>query len=116
MRANLLLTMENLTFDESHPLFEDVLKGVTDIVDTIAYGVKYDSSSVDVQEPNGEWINIPRMDWLMELRPALAFFEHVEYYEECAKVQALINTLEAEPTVESIVKSINDDYSTSHGA
>ena len=100
MRAKLLLTMENLTFDESHPLFPDVLKGVTEIV----------------QEPNGEWINIPRMDWLMELRPALAFFEHVEYYEECAKVQDLIVKLEAEPTVESIVKSIQDDYSSSHDA
>ena len=115
MKAKLLLRM-NQTFDESHPLFPEVLKGVTEIVDAIAYGVKHDYSSVDVQEPNGDWINIPRMDWLFELRPALAFFEHVEYYEECAKVQKLITTLEAEPTVESIVKSIQDDYSSSHDA
>lgn len=106
----------SLTFDESHPLFPEVLKGVTEIVDGIAYGVKYDYSSIDAQEPNGDWINVPRMDWLSELRPALAFFEHLEYYEECARCRDLIKKLEAEPTVESIVKSINDDYSTSHDA
>ncbi len=70
----------NLTFDEFHPLFPEVLKGVRDIVSAIAYGVKYDYSSVDVQEPNGEWITIARMDWLQELRPAIAFFEQIEYY------------------------------------
>lgn len=108
--------MENLTFDESHPLFPEVLKGVREIVSAIAYGVKYDYSSVDVQEPNGEWINIPRMDWLYELRPAIAFFEHVEYYEDCADVQKLVQQLEAEPTIESIIKSIKDDNTPPHDA
>lgn len=106
----------NLTFNEDHPLFPSVLEGVREIVSAIKYGIKYDYSSVDVQEPDGEWITILRMDWLNELRPALAFFEHVEYYEDCAEVQQLVEKLESEPSVESIIKSIADANSTPHDA
>ena len=105
----------NQIFNESHPLFDEVLKGVREIVSAIQFGLKYESSSIDVQEPGGEWIVVPRMEWLQELRPALLFFEQVEYYEDCAQVQSCIRQLELEPTIESLIKSITkDDDSASH--
>ena len=106
----------NQIFNEDHPLFPEVLKGVREIVSAVQFGLKYESSSVDVQEPGGEWLNIPRMDWLNELRPALLFFEQVEYYEDCAQVQDCIRQLELEPTIESLIKSITNDDSSSHDA
>lgn len=110
----LILPTMNLTFDESHPLFNEVLKGVRDIVSAINYGVKYDYSSVEVQEPTGEYITILRQDWMMELEPALAFFEHVEYYEECAQVQQLIQKLSSAPSISDIIESVKDAHSSSH--
>ena len=104
------------TFDDS-PLYPTVLEAIRSIVSAIEYGVKYDLPSVDVKEPDGGYITLPRQSWKRELKPAVSFFEIHELYEDCATCVRLIKTLESEPSVEQIlrqIKDFTDDNSTSH--
>ena len=95
---------------DSHPLFPTILEAIRAIVSAIEYGCKYDLPSVEVKEPTGEYLELPRQTWKNELAPAIAFFEKHELYEDCALCKQLIDKLNAEPSVEQILRQITDHY------
>jgi len=107
------------TFDDSHPLFDIVVEGVRKVVDAIAYAIENDLPSVDILDPEGDYNTIRRVNFMSELKPALAFFKGIEYYEDCAVIHNLLTIMENEPNVEQIIRTITDSYndnSTSHDA
>ncbi len=97
------------TFDpDNDPLFHTVVEAVQRIITSIEYGIQFNEGSIEIEEPSGNYITLPRVQWKQELQAALGFFEESEYYEECARCQKCIKTLEAEPTVDQIIRQISD--------
>jgi len=93
----------------SNPLFEPIIDAIRRIVTSIEYGIQFNESHIEAEEPTGNFINIPRVQWVRELQIALEFFEVHEYYEDCARCQKLIDELKAEPTIEQIIRQISDN-------
>lgn len=90
------------------PLFYTVLEAVQRIVTSIEYGIQFDENSIEVEEPSGNHFDLFRTQWKTELQVALKFFEQYEYYEDCERCRKAIETLDAEPTVEQIIRQISD--------
>ncbi len=90
------------------PLFYTVLEAVQRIVTSIEYGIQFDENSIQIDDPSGYPLELPRHEWLGELKVAIAFFQEHEHYEDCARCKTCIDTLEAEPTVEQIIRQISD--------
>ena len=97
--------MENLT---SNPLYDSVLESIRKIVGSIEYGVQFNESSVDIDTPDGDTIDLPRYSWKRELQAAVYFFEKSECYEDCALCIKLIEKLDNEPTIEQIIRQVSD--------
>jgi hypothetical protein len=93
----------------SNPLFDTVLDAVRRIVTSIDYGLQFNEHNIEVEEPTGNHITIPRVQWKRELQVAQEFFESSEYYEDCARCVDLIAKLDAEPTIEQIIRQISDN-------
>jgi len=91
------------------PLFYTVFEAVQRIVTSIEYGIKFNDDSIEIEEPAGNHFDLPRQQWLGELRVGLKFFEEHEEYEMCARCIKCIETLEAEPTIEQIIRQISDN-------
>ena len=93
----------------SNPMFDTVLDAVRRIVTSIEYGLQFNEHNIEVEEPTGNYITIPRVQWKRELQVAQEFFESSEYYEDCAQCVTLIERLDAEPTIEQIIRQISDN-------
>lgn len=89
-------------------LFYTVLEMVQKIVKSIEYGVKFNESYIEVEDPDGQMLRIPRKKWKDETQVALEFFESYEYYEDCAKCVKILETLESEPTVEQLIHQLSE--------
>jgi hypothetical protein len=90
------------------PLFYTVLEAVQRIVTSIEYGLQFNEDDIEIEEPAGYHFKLPRQQWLGELRVAVKFFEENEYYEDCARCVRAIEQLEAEPTIEQIIRQVSD--------
>lgn len=98
------MPLPSLTSDD--PLFSTVLDAVRRVVTSVSYGLQFDEDNIEVEEPTGNYLNIPRIQWLTELKAALAFFEDYEYYEDCANCIKLIQRLDDEPTVDKLLRQL----------
>ena len=88
-------------------LFHTVLEMVTNIVNSIECGIKYEESYIEVAAPDGELLKIPRGQWKRETQVALEFFESYERYEQCAQCVSIMETLEQEPTIQDLVHQLS---------
>lgn len=98
------------TFNSDHPLFDVVVAGIRKVVDAVKYGIDNELGSVEIIEPDGEFVTITRKDFYRELEPALAFFEAQEMFEDCVIIKELMTIMDNEPNVEQIIRSITDSY------
>ena len=100
--------MSSTSDHDNDPLFHTVLEAVRKIVTSIDYGIQFKEGSIEIEEPTGHYITLPRVQWKQELQAGLQFFEDEELYEDCARCLKLIELLEAEPTIEQIIRQLSD--------
>ena len=89
-------------------LFHTVLDAVRRIITSIDYGIQFNEGSITIEEPEGHAFPLQRTQWKQELLVALKFFEQEELYEDCARCVELIAKLDAEPTIEQIIRQLSD--------
>ena len=98
------------TFDtDNDPMFYVVVEAIKRIVTSIEYGIQFEEGSIQIEEPDGCHLTLNRVQWKRELQVALDFFEKHEYYEDCAHCADLISKLDAEPTIEQIIRQLSNN-------
>ena len=97
------------TSDHEDGLFYTVLEAVRRIITSIDYGIQFNEGTIQIEDPSGFPIDLPRTQWKQELQVARVFFEEHEYYEDCARCVDLITKLDAEPTIEQIIRQLTDN-------
>lgn len=101
--------MSQTSDHDNDGLFHTVLEAVRGIITNIGYGIQFEEGSIEIEDPSGFPIDLPRTQWKQELQVALQFFESEELYEDCAVCVDLIAKLDAEPTVEQIIRQLSDN-------
>lgn len=100
--------MSQISDHTNDGLYHTVLDAVRRIITSINYGIQFNEGSINIQEPEGYNFPLQRTQWKQELQVALKFFEREELYEDCAQCVELIDKLDAEPTIEQIIRQLSD--------
>jgi len=108
MKATNPKKMPSTSDHDNNPLFYTVLEAVRKIVTSINYGIQFNEGTIEIEEPTGHYLTLPRVQWKQELQAALQFYEDEELYEDCAHCVELISRLDAEPTVGQIIRQLSD--------